>query len=69
VKENRAVPFEPWTLFGLLAGVAGIADLIGIYARRNKLSETMVHVRMVGAFLMLGLSFLVLSGWVKFGSA
>jgi hypothetical protein len=63
------VPIDPIKLFGILAGVAGVADLIGIYARRDRLSGTMVHVRMVGAFLMLGLSFLVLSGWVKFGAA
>jgi hypothetical protein len=62
------VPIDPIKLFGILAGVAGIADLIGIYARRDRLSEKMVHLRMVGAFLMLLLSVAVLSGWVRFGS-
>jgi hypothetical protein len=57
------------TIFGLLAGLAGIADLIGIYARRDRLSERMVHMRTFGAFLLLMLSALVLSGLIKLGGA
>jgi hypothetical protein len=57
------------TLIGLLAAVAGIGDLVGVYFRRDRLSEKAIHLRVVGGFLMLLVSFLVLSGKVKFGGA
>jgi hypothetical protein len=60
---------DPNTIIGLLAGVAGLADLVGVYFRRHRLSETNIHLRIAGGFLMLLVSVLILSGKVRFGGA
>jgi hypothetical protein len=61
------VTSDPNTIIGLLAGIAGAADLVGTYFRRDRLSEKSMHLRVAGGFLMLLVSFLILSGKVKFG--
>jgi hypothetical protein len=60
---------DPNIIIGLLAAVAGSADLIGVYFRRHRLSEKAIHLRVAGGFLMLLVAFLILSGKVRFGGA